>query len=337
MGPHGVVRFDLWLDPAFDERIRREPGLALEVVRIAGPDEAAWAALERARFYHVSAAKDELPEKWRVGEAMLARCRGLLCVSSTGAGYDTIDVAACTRAGVAVLNQAGANAHSVAEHTLGFVIALSRRMVESDRRLRASRGFAREELMGHELRGRVLGLVGIGHCGTEVAALARPFGLEVIACDPYLDEAAVRARGARKVSFDELLARADFVSLHCPRNRETLGMMGEAAFAKMKRGAFFMTTSRGGIHDEKALLAALRSGHLAGAGLDVWDREPPPLEHPLLALDNVIATFHTAGVSHESRRSRAAMGAEQIVDVARGRRPPNLINPEVWPAVERKL
>ena len=332
-----VVRFDQWLDPAFDERLRAEPGIELEVLKLAAPEAGSLAALARAHVYHVSAAKDELPKQWRVDEALLARCPELLCVSSYGAGYDTIDAPACTRAGVAVLNQSGANAHSVAEQTIAFVLALSRRIVEGDRRLRASRGFIREELMGHEVRGRVLGLVGIGHCGSEVAALARPFGLEVIAFDPYLDEAAVSARGARAVSFEALLAASDFVSLHCPRNRETLGMMGTAAFAKMKRGAFFITTSRGGIHDEAALAAALRSGHLAGAALDVWQQEPPPLEHPLLALDNVIATFHTAGVSHESRRNMAAMGADQILALLEGRRPANLVNPEVWPALERKL
>jgi len=113
--------------------------------------------------------------------------------------------------------------------------------------------------------------------------------------------------------------------------------MGEAAFAKMKRGAFFITTSRGGIHDEAALERALASGHLGGAALDVWQQEPPPLGHPLLARDNVVATFHTAGVSHESRRAMAAMGAEQIVSLVHGRRPPNLANPEVWPTLERKL
>jgi len=180
------VRFDQWLDPAFDARLRAEPGIELEVLEGELPEAQKMARLSRAHVYHVSAAKDELPREWWVGEALLAKCPELLCVSSYGAGYDTLDAAACTRAGVAVLNQSGANAHSVAEQTIAFVLALSRRIVEGDRRLRASRGFMREELMGHEVRGRVLGLVGIGHCGRAVARLAQPFGLEVIAFDPYL-------------------------------------------------------------------------------------------------------------------------------------------------------
>jgi len=122
------------------------------------------------------------------------------------------------------------------------------------------------------------------------------------------------------------------VSLHCPRDASTLRMMDAAAFARMKQGAIFVTTARGGIHDEAALCAALGSGHLAGAGLDVWDVEPPPLDHPLLALGNVVASFHTAGVTHEARRNMAAIAAEQIVGVLKGGRPPRLINPEVWPA-----
>jgi D-3-phosphoglycerate dehydrogenase len=265
-----------------------------------------------------------------VSRELLADCPRLVCVSSTGAGYDTIDVAACTEAGIAVVNQAGGNAHSVAEHTLAMMLGLSRRMSECDRRMRAERGFPREAVMGHEIRGRTLGVVGIGHIGTRVAALARAFGMEVIAADPYVDDAEVARRGARKVGFAQLLEEADFVSLHCPRDASTLKMMDGAAFARMKPGAIFVTTARGGIHDEAALAEALRSGHLAGAGVDVWDVEPPPLDHPLLALPNVFATYHTAGVTHEARRNLALISAEQVVDVLRGHKPPRLVNPEVW-------
>jgi len=178
----------------------------------------------------------------------------------------------------------------------------------------------------------VIGLVGIGHVGTRVAHLARAFGMRVIATDPYLTEEEIERRGAKPATLDELLAQSDVVSLHCPRDRTTLRMMDARAFGKMKRGAIFVTTARGGIHDEAALAAALASGHLSGAGLDVWDREPPPLDHPLLAFPNVVASFHTAGVSVEARRNMAAIAAEQIVGVLKGGRPPRLVNPEVWPA-----
>ena len=331
-----VVRTDLWIAPAFDARLKDEPGVSLAVFPTRGNAAAAWDLLAAAHVYHVSAAKDELPREWFVGRELLARCPQLLCVSSSGAGYDTVDVAACTAAGVAVVNQAGGNAASVAEQTLAMMLSLSRRMTECDKRMRRETIVSRESIMGHELRGQTVGLVGIGHVGTRVATLARAFGLEVIACDPLLSPEEVQNRGARPVTLDELLAEADIVSLHCPRDAGTLKMMDARAFARMKKGAIFITTARGGIHDEQALVEALRSGHLSGAGVDVWDREPPPLDHPLLAMDNVYATFHTAGVTHECRRDVAAMSAEQIALVLAGGRPPRLVNPEVWPACEQR-
>ncbi|HET8745320.1 MAG TPA: hydroxyacid dehydrogenase [Ramlibacter sp.] len=331
-----VVRSDLWIDAAFDERLQREPGISLSVFRVRGPSAAAWDLLSQAHVYHVSAAKDELAQEWFVRADLIARCPQLLCVSSSGAGYDTIDVAACTAAGIAVVNQAGGNAASVAEHTFGFILGLSRRMLEGDRRLHRETGYAREDVMGHEVQGRTLGVVGIGHTGRRVAALARAFGMEVIATDPLLAPQEIERRGARPVSFHELLAQSDIVSLHCPRDASTLKMMNAEAFARMKKGALFITTARGGIHDEAALVDALRSGHLAGAGLDVWDREPPPLDHPLLAMDNVYGTFHTAGVTHEARRNVARIAADQIAAFAAGERPPRLVNPEVWPAFEQR-
>lgn len=327
-----VVRFDLPVNPAFGERLAREPDIDLTVCARNGPEDLAWAALGRAHVYQVSAAKDELPRKWFVSAELLQRCPRLLCASSSGAGYDTVDVAACTRAGVAVVNQAGGNANSVAEHTFGLMLALSRRIVECDQRLRHDQGFSREDVMGHEIGGKVLGIVGIGHVGTRVAALAHAFGMEVLATDPYLTEEEIARRGAASVSLDELLARSDVVSLHCPRAKDTIGMIDARALRQMKTGALFITTARGGIHDEAALADALRSGHIGGTGLDVWEREPPPLDHPLLAFDNVIASYHTAGVTHEARRNMAAIAAEQIVGTLKGGRPPRLINPEVWPA-----
>ena len=331
-----VVRSDLWIDPVFDARLAKEPDVSVGVFAVRGAAAAARDLLAGANVYHVSAAKDELPKEWFVTRELLAQCPQLLCVSSSGAGYDTVDVPACTAAGVAVVNQAGGNATSVAEHTLAMMLSLSRRMVECDRRMRREQGFSREDIMGHEISGKTVGLVGLGHVGRRVAALARAFGMEVIAADPLIGDAEITKRGARPVSLDTLLAEADIVSLHCPRDAGTLKMIDAGGFARMKRGAIFITTARGGIHDEQALVQALRSGRLAGAGVDVWDREPPPLDHPLLAMDNVYATFHTAGVTHECRRNVAAIAAEQIAQLLAGGRPPRLVNPEVWPAYEKR-
>ncbi|MEH3087982.1 MAG: hydroxyacid dehydrogenase [Xylophilus ampelinus] len=330
INPWRVTRFDLWINPVFDERIGRESNIELTVASVNGDDETAFAILERSHVYQITAAKDELPLKFHAHAPLLARCPELLCVSSTGAGFDTVDVQACTQAGVAVVSQIGGNSAAVAEMTIGLMLSVSRRIVESDRQLRATRGFSRESLMGNDIGGKSLGIVGLGHAGTRTAALANAFGMRVLAFDPLLTSEQIRARGAEKVDLDTLVRTADIVSLHCPRDKDTLNLFDATRFAAMKKGAIFVSTARGGIHDEHALADALRSGHLAGAGLDVWNPEPPPLDHPLLALPNVVATFHTAGVSHEGRRNVASMAAEQVVAMLGGVRPERLVNPEVW-------
>ncbi len=327
-----VARTDLWLHANFEERLARETDIELTVCPIKAPLAQTQAVLEQTHVFHVSPAKDELPRHLLVNAEFLARCPQLLVVSSAGAGYDTIDAPACTAAGVALVNQAGGNAVSVAELTIGLMLDVSRRISESDRRLRRERGFTRESVMGYEVAGKTIGLIGMGHIGTRVAALARAFGMTVLGTDPLLADAEITRRGAQAVSREQLLAAADVVSVHCPRDPSTLGMLGAAAFARMRRGAIFISTARGGIHDEAALADALRSQHLGGAGLDVWEPEPPPLDHPLLQMPNVVATYHTAGVTHEARRNVAAISAEQIVGMLRGERPPRLVNPAVWPA-----
>jgi len=327
-----VVRFNQWYNPIMAERFAREPDIELKTVERTGADETAWMALGGAHAFQVSSAKDELPKQWFVTADFVDRCPSLLVVSSNGAGYDTVDVPACTKAGVLVVNQAGGNAQSVAEHAIGLMLDVTRRISENDRLLRNERGFSREDIMGYEMSGKTVGIVGIGHIGMRVAKLARAFDMTPLAIDPYLTEEEIARRGATAVTFDELLERSDFVSLHCPRDKDTLGMMNAEAFRRMKKGAIFISTARGGIHEEAALLEALQSGHLRGAGLDVWDKEPPPLDHPLLQQKNVVATFHTAGVTHEARRNMALFAAEQIVGILKGGRPPRLINPEAWPA-----
>lgn len=331
-----VVRLDLPLDGAtFDSMLGAETNVTLTVGQPHGApagEASSWQALSSAHAYHVSSARDDLPRPWFVAAPLLQRCPELLVVSSYGAGYDTVDVNACTAAGVCVVNQAGSNAGAVAEHAFGLILGLSRRIGECDRRLRRGEKFTRLDGVGTDLDGRTLGIVGIGHAGRRVAQLARAFGMTVLACDPFVGAAEIRARGAEPVTLTELLERADVVSLHCPLDAGSAGMFDAAAFAAMRPGALFVTTARGGIHDEDALFAALTRGHLGGAGLDVWLAEPPAADHPLLSLDNVLATHHIAGVTHGSRRQMASMAASQLIAVARGERPPRLINPQVWPA-----
>jgi D-3-phosphoglycerate dehydrogenase len=269
---------------------------------------------------------------------LLARCPDLLAVSTSGAGYDTVDAAACTAAGVIVVNQSGANADAVAEHALAMMLSLSKKIPQADRSLRSERRPSREHFKGWNARGRTLGLVGIGNTGRRLARMCGA-GLEmkVLAYDPYLSGEEIRERGAAKVDLATLLAESRFVSIHCPYNDETRGLIGAREFAAMQPGSYLITTARGGVVDENALAAALKSGHLAGAGVDVWDEEPPPVSHPLLALDNVIATQHTAGITHDSRDNMSNWNAQQVVGILRGERPPRLVNPDAWPRFARRF
>ncbi|MDZ5457943.1 hydroxyacid dehydrogenase [Azohydromonas lata] len=337
--PFHVVRLEFWMDPVFDRILAAEPLISLQTCAIAGADESLFGALAKAHVLQTNSARDELPEHLFADSRLLKRCPNLLAVSANGSGCDTIDIDACTRAGVMVMNQVGGNADSVAEMSLGLMLAVLRRIAESDRRLRSpERGFSREDLMGRELRGRTLGLVGMSEIGRRTAALGRAFGMRVLGFDPGLDAQEMARRGAEAVTFDQLLRQSDIVSLHCPRNAHTVGMMNAARFAAMKPGSIFITTARSGIHDEAALADALLSGQLAGAGLDVWEQEPPPPDHPLLALPNVVATYHTAGVTHEARRNNATLAATQIVQLlTAAKRPDRLVNPEVWPQAAERL
>ena len=217
-----------------------------------------------------------------------------------------------------------------------FMLSVARKIPQSDRLLHTERGFSRESLMGIELSGLTLGVFGIGNTGSRSAAIAKGFGMRVLAFDPLLSADVIRQRGAEPVDMAALLGQSDVISVHCPLDKTTANVFSTRAFANMKPGAIFVSTARGGIHDEEALYDAIKSGHLGGAGLDVWKLEPPPLQHRLLTLPNVVATFHTAGVTHQARRQVATWAADQIIQVLKGERPPRLLNPDVWPVfVER--
>ena len=331
-----VVRFNFWLNPAFDAHMAKLKDVAFKVCQHEDADEANFREFHDAHVYHICAARDEVPPQFWVNDTFLAKTPHLLVASSSGAGYDPIDVEACNRHGVLVVNQSGCNADSVAEHTMGLLLSVRHRIAESDRVMRANAYTTREDLMGNEIRGLTMGLVGLGNIGRRVAALAKAFGIHVQAVDPYLSADEIRNRGAEPVSFDTLLSSSDIVSVHCPRTPETVNLFGAAEFSKMKKGAVFISTARGGIHDEVALHQALSRGDLFGAGLDVWTVEPPAPDHPLLRLPNVVGTYHTAGVTHEARRNAAIMAADQIEMLLRGEKGPRIVNPQVWPVfVER--
>jgi D-3-phosphoglycerate dehydrogenase / 2-oxoglutarate reductase len=324
--------------PIFAELLQARGDVRLDRLENDSAEAVAAPILAAAHAYQIGAARDELARVYHIDEDLLRRAPNLLIASSNGAGYDPITVSACTKAGVLVLNQSGGNRQSVAEHVLGMLLTLSKRIAETDRVMRREANLNRNAYLGTEAYGKTIGIVGLGHIGTRVAELVRGlFAMRVIAYDPYLSAEEMANRGAEKVDLDTLLAGADYVSINCPLTEESRGMIGAAQFARMRANAYFITTSRGFIHDEAALADALRDKKIAGAGLDVWAKEPPPLDHPLLAFDNVLVSPHTAGVTKEARANMGRIAAEQLLGALDGKRPPRIVNPEVWPTYVRRF
>ena len=295
------------------------------------PDDAAAPVLAGAHAYQIGASRDELARKYHAGPDLLRRTQSLLIVSTNGAGYDTVNLKACTEAGILCVNQAGGNKEAVAEHALAMMLSLSKRIVEADKAIRREI-LDRNSFIGHDLFGQTVGIVGLGNVGKRLAQLcAGLFSMRVLSYDPYVSAEIMRQHGVEKVDLATLLREADFVSINCPLTDESRGMIGEAQYALMKPNAYFVTTARGSIHDEAALEAALRAKKIAGAGLDVWEKEPPPLDHPLLRYDNVMVSPHTAGVTHEARVTMGRIAAEQILAALDGKPVTRVLNPEVWP------
>ena len=327
-----VVWFDDGKRPNVADLLEKEPDIAFRRLSYGAPKAHNLSALSASHVYCITSTRQELPWEYRCDAALLARCPDLLAVSTSGAGYDTVDPKACTAAGVLVVNQSGANADAVAEHAAAMLLSLSKNIPQTDRSLRSSDRLSREHFKGWNARGRTIGLIGIGNTGRRLARICGPgLQMKVLAYDPYLTGEEIRERGATKVDLAALLAQSRFVSIHCPYSDETRNMIGARELAAMQPGSYLITTARGGVVDEQALAAALESGHLAGAGVDVWNEEPPPVSHPLLALPNVIATHHTAGITHDSRENMRTWNAQQVLGILRGERPPRLVNPDAWP------
>lgn len=258
--------------------------------------------------------------------AALARCR---IIAHYGTGVDRVDVGAATARGVFVTNGPAYAVDEVSSHAVGLLLAVARKLVAGDRAVREGRWHIPPLRPIHRIGGRVLGLLGFGNIARAVARKGRALGLEVIAADPYVEAMVFEAEGVRRAEFGEVLAAADFLSIHLPLTPETRGLVGREAMAAMKPGAILINTSRGAVVDEAALAEALRSGRLGGAGLDVFDREPPPPDHPLLQLPNVTVSGHVGFYSEESIRQMQQDAAEQVVLALEGRVPTFLVNREV--------
>src|SRR5688572_17070450 len=275
MAEQRVQKQVLWFDdgkrPNVAQELEKRGGVTVHVLTRDGPADDNRGAISASHVYCITSTRQEIGDEYKAHAQFLAGCPDLLAVSTTGAGYDTVDVPACTAAGVLVVNQSGANAESVAEHAVGMMLSLTKKIPQTDRALRTVRGGSREAFKGWNAHGRTVGIVGLGNVGRRVARICgRGLEMRVLAYDPYLSAEEVQARGATQVDMPTLLRDWRFVSLHCPYNDETRGMIGAAQLAAMPAGSFLVTTARGGVVDEDALAQALRSGHLAGAGVDVW-------------------------------------------------------------------
>jgi phosphoglycerate dehydrogenase-like enzyme len=251
-------------------------------------------------------------------EKVFAAVRELRVVARAGVGYDRVDVAAATRHAVAVTITPTANHAAVAEHTLALLFGVTRQIAISDRTMRAGQWIRRPL---SPVRGRTIGLVGLGRIGRSTAVRCAALGMKVIAYEVKPDAAFVKQHGIEMVTFEALLKQSDFVSLHCPLTDETRGLMNAAAFTKMKPGSLFINTARGGLVVEADLIAALQSGHLGGAGLDVFEKEPPDPKNPLFQMNQVVVTPHVGGGDTQSIADMGDEAARCIVALSRGEWP----------------
>jgi phosphoglycerate dehydrogenase-like enzyme len=269
----------------------------------------------------------------------IAGAPDLVAIGRSGAGYDKIDVRACTEHDVLLFNAPDALKHATASAALLLMLALAKRLPAQQRIARTGRWDLQPEAMGGELQGRTLGIVGLGHTGRELVRLVAPFAMRVLAFSPHADPEQARALGVELVELPTLLAESDFVSLHCRLTPETRGLLGARELRQMRRGAVLVNVGRGELVDEAALVDALRSGRLAGAGLDVFQQEPCPPEHPLLAMENVIATPHWLASTSDVWRETGRAMARGMLRVAAGEIPENVVNPAVLerPGLQSKL
>lgn len=267
-----------------------------------------------------------ISRKGKITREQMERSAGRLkIIARTGVGVDPsrVDLEAAKELRIWVTNQPGSNSVSVAELVFGQMIALVRHTHEANRAVTENRWSDYLKFIGTELAGKTIGIVGMGNIGTRVALRARAFEMDFLIYDPYIPESHVTSLGGKWIGLDELLAESDLVTIHCPLNRETRGMIGAQKLALMKPSAFLINAARGGIVDEDALRSVLEQTKIAGAALDVIANEPPEKDHPLLKLDNVLWTPHIGAMTLEASERGEWGAAEEVIRVLESKRPKN--------------
>ena len=268
----------------------------------------------------------------KVNADVLAKAPKLRVIGRAGVGVDNVDLPAATAAGVLVMNTPGGNAVSVAEHTLGFMLSMARSIPDASASTKAGK-WEKKKFMGNELRGKTLGVLGLGSIGREVVTRAKPFGMRVVAYDPFVNPQVAADMGVELGDLDSVYAQADYVTVHVALTKETEKMLNAAAFAKMKKGARIVNCARGELLDSAALVAAIQSGHIAGAALDVFEKEPPAADDPILGLPTVLATPHIGGSTEEAQEIVGVRIAEQMVEYLQNGVALNAVNmPAMSPA-----
>lgn len=251
----------------------------------------------------------------------------LKIIARVGVGYDAVDVQAATDHGVVVTTAPGTNQDSVSEHCFMLILALAKNLMLQHPAINAG-GWPRQANV--PLRGKTLGLAGLGRIGKSMTIRAQAFGMNVIAHDPFADKEFAAQHKIKLVSLEDLLRESDYVSLHMPLNKDTRGIINKERLALMKPTAFLINTARGSVIDERALYESLRDRKIAGAGLDVFDEEPPAKDNPILKLDNVVMTAHTAGVDSKSIADMALLACKCVAWILKGEWPGEcVVNPEV--------
>ena len=266
---------------------------------------------------------------WVKASAFVHGADNLVVLARAGAGYDKIDIPACTANDVVVFNAPDTLTHSTASAAFTLLLALAKKLLQQQNLVRTGRWDRQAEFLGDDLVGKTLGIIGLGKTGAELARLVEPFHMNVISYSPNADPLQAEALGVQLVDLDTLLHASDYVSLHCRLEERTRGMLGPRELGLLKSTAYLINVGRGELVHEDALVQALREKRIAGAGLDVFETEPLPLSHSLLALDNVILTPHWLPSTHRAARATRDVITRNVMRVARGLVPQNVVNPQV--------
>ncbi len=268
----------------------------------------------------------------RVDATLLSAAKKLKIIGRAGVGVDNIDIGAATQRGIVVVNAPGGNTISTAEHTIALILSAARKIPQADKSVKEGR-WERKKFMGVELRGKTAGVIGLGRVGYEVAKRCRALEMNVIAFDPYISRERAEKIGVKLVELDELLKKADVITVHVPKTKETIGLIGEREFSMMKDGVIVVNAARGGIVDERALVKAVKEGKVYAAALDVYEEEPPKPDNPVFKLENVVTTPHIAASTKEAQLNVGMIVAEDVINVYRGLPVRNAVNlPSIEPS-----